>query len=105
MKPFQNEREATEFLSQLLKSDFWDWTLTVLRGRETTIFAELGGQKLTADGRAMLTGRLLEIRYLLNFPSASFQFFRGQQAAVDLANQEEREELIQKTAFPDVITH
>lgn len=105
MKPFQNETETLAFLQELLKSNFWEWIETVLRGRENTVYTELLNSKTSADGRAMLTGRLLELRYLLSFPMASLQFFKGQEEAAKLASQEEREELISKVAFHDVITH
>lgn len=102
---FQNEKEVTEFLTELIKSNFWEWILEVLRGREATVFNELGNMKHSAHDGALLTGRLIELRYLLNFPSNSLLFFKAQEKMADEMIQKEREELIAKTAFPDVITH
>ena len=107
MFDFKSDKEALDFLAKLVSSETWKWFEQVIKAKHEAIFQELNNPKTTADGRAMLTGRLLETKYFLDFPLRSFEYYRGQEAlrkaAFADANENQRTSMINKVAFPDVV--
>lgn len=72
------EEETLDFVRRLVNSEFWKWILERLEARERNVFRELSSAATTADGRAMLTGRLLEIKDLENFPMTALGHLEDQ---------------------------
>lgn len=110
MISFKDDKEALEFLARFVSSDTWKWIEQVIRARHDAIFSELNNPKTTADGRAMLTGKLVESKYFLEFPVKSYQYYKGveamkQQAESTIMTDQQKETMVAKTAFPDIVTH
>lgn len=107
MFDFKSDTEALSFLAKFTSSDTWKWFEQVIKSKHEAIFQELSNSKTTADGRAMLTGRLLETKYFLDFPLRSFEYYRGQEAlrkaAFADANSAQQNAIINKVAFPEVV--
>lgn len=109
MQVFKDDKEALEFLAKFVSSDTWKWFEEIIKIRHETILKELSSPKTTADGRAMLTGRLIETKYFLDFPVRSFDYYKGMEAAQKTENAQatktQREAIVSKHAFPDIVTH
>ena len=107
MFSFKSDEEAMRFLAKFVSSETWKWFEEVIKARHEIILKELAGSKTTADGRAMLTGRLIETKYFLDFPLKSFDYYKGveemRKTAEATATQSQREGLIAKVAFPDIV--
>lgn len=103
---FADDKAALEFLARFTSSDLWKWMEEVLKARRETIITQLDNPRTTADGRAMLNGRLVEIHRLLEFPVRSYQYYQGNKAAEadTKATPSQREAIISKVAFPDIVT-
>lgn len=110
MFTFKDDAEALGFLAKFVSSETWKWFEQVIRAKFDTVLAELNNPKTTADGRAMLTGRLIELKYVLDFPVKSFEYFRGMEALkkeldADKLTSGQKDRIIAKTAFPEIVTH
>ena len=109
MISFKDDKEALEFLARFIASETWQWFEQVIKARYNTILRELKNPKLTSDSRAMLTGRLIELHEMLDFPVTSFEYAKSMDSlkkAEDLANltQVQRDGRVARTAFPDIVT-
>lgn len=108
---FKDDKEALAFLAQFVSSDIWKWFEQVIRSRFELIVQKIAEPKTTADGRAMLNGRLIELHELLEFPVKSFLHFKGQEAMRAAAekdptmNGQQKASMVARVANPDIITH
>ena len=73
------DEQTLDFVRRLLNSEFWKWIVERLEARERNVFKELTNPTTTADGRAMLNGRLIEIKDLENFPMTTLIQLEDQQ--------------------------
>jgi hypothetical protein len=110
---FANDNEFLQFAAEFLKSKHWEWLEEIATWRRKKIMEELNNPRTTADGRAMLTGRLLENNYFITFIEGSYSFHKGQMEAAkaeakdkDISTRD-KDDLIKMVGFPDlnVVTH
>jgi len=108
---FQNDNEFLQFAADFLKSKHWEWLEEIARARRAHIMNELNNPKTSADGRAMLTGRLLENDYFVGFIEKSYQFHKGQMEAERAEKADStittarKNGIISNIGIPDIITH
>jgi len=110
---FTNDNEFLQFAAEFLKSKHWEWLEEIATWRRKKIMEELKNPRTTADGRAMLTGRLLENDYFITFIESSYSFHKGQMEAAKAEAKDPntptniKDDLIKMVGFPDlnVVTH
>jgi hypothetical protein len=101
---FKNDPEFMEFLNNFIGSQFWKYQEEILRSREALLFKTLEDPQTTPDGRAMLTGRLIEIRRLLNEPVTMLAWFNANKQASGKGYSDDVMR-ISREANPDIVTH
>jgi len=102
MRQFKTRDEAEKFIIGILNSETWKFIKEVLEDRENGLFQQIGDPTQTSDGRALLNGRLLEIKFLARLP---------QNLANNLVKPQEEPDdgiedtIIRKPGEPEVVTH
>lgn len=110
---FANDNEFLQFAAEFLKSKHWEWLEEIATWRRKKLMEDLNNPRTTADGRAMMTGRLLENDYFITFIEKSYSFHKGQmeaekaEKAASGMSTKDKDDLVKMVGFPDlnVVTH
>ena len=104
MRQFASDREAEEFFIKLLTSETWKFIEEIIHDSEERVWHELNNPELRENGRALLHGKLITLKWLANLPRTISSHYVPTGQAAQEGKFDSDETIIHKPSDPEIIT-